>query len=175
MSGPYQAVKTSTGCHECGTGAVWDVVGPDDIALSVSWEDYNEDGEGEEEAQTVAGWLNEAFGHGRQDKSEELDPWHDFETDPPAVECQVIVWDEELDIPSTYWWHDSSSMELVRKHRYSHWKLPPLRPESLPPKVVEAAPPVLQPPPPVITGCQKNPSCILPHNHEGDCDLDIPF
>lgn len=58
----YTVVEDKPGCETCGYGKTWSVVGPGEIAESVSYHD-------EEDAQAQAGALNEAFWQGQQSKA----------------------------------------------------------------------------------------------------------
>lgn len=55
---PYHVEVDTGGCERCGHGKTWTVVGPDDMAHSVSWED-------QEEAEDFARAMNCAYAAGR--------------------------------------------------------------------------------------------------------------
>jgi hypothetical protein len=55
---PYFVEVDKNGCSKCGHGREYTIIGPEDCALSVSWED-------KEESARICEWLNEAYYHGR--------------------------------------------------------------------------------------------------------------
>lgn len=55
---PYEVSDSDTACAHCGAGQRWDVIGPDGVAVGISFAD-------EAEAHETAGMLNHAFAKGR--------------------------------------------------------------------------------------------------------------
>ena len=54
ICGPYLVEVSVNGCAHCGVGRMWDIVGPDDTALSQSFGD-------QEHAEWIAEQMNAAF------------------------------------------------------------------------------------------------------------------
>ena len=50
--------KTGEGCKECGYGNLWDVIGPDGVAYSISWTEQSD-------AQDFADAMNQAYEEGQ--------------------------------------------------------------------------------------------------------------
>lgn len=59
-TGPYRLEIEKNGCDHCGSGKTWDVVDPDGVAGGTSYGDRDE-------AEELAGWLNEAYARGKED------------------------------------------------------------------------------------------------------------
>jgi hypothetical protein len=57
MENPYQVELNSEGCPHCGNDRLWDVVGPNETALSESYGD-------KEHAEYIADILNDAYALG---------------------------------------------------------------------------------------------------------------
>lgn len=59
----YRLEPCGRGCPTCGAGEFWDIVGPDDIALSTSWGD-------KEHAEELVEMLNDAYLLGKSQPKE---------------------------------------------------------------------------------------------------------
>ena len=57
----------SKGCEKCGSGKLWDIVGPDGYALGTSWGD-------KEFVDDLADWLNDAYVAGKEAPGSEVEP-----------------------------------------------------------------------------------------------------
>ena len=73
MSRAYRVEQQGRGCERCGHGNVWSVVGPDDIAHSVSWTE-------QQDAVDFAEAMNEAYEKGHAAAYKQL----------PIVELQIL-------------------------------------------------------------------------------------
>lgn len=62
---PYFTEVDNNGCSHCGSGRTWNVIGPDGVALSTSYED-------EDAAIDLADMLNEAFARGASSRDKEI-------------------------------------------------------------------------------------------------------
>lgn len=63
---PYIVVEYGEeSCPNCGSGKIWDVIGPDDVAISVSF--HNRD-----DADEIAEWMSSAYKAGKASGHNEL-------------------------------------------------------------------------------------------------------
>jgi hypothetical protein len=141
--GPYRVEQDNPGCSDCGHGATWWVVGPDDTASSTSYGD-------ESEADSLKRALDSAFELGRD--SVVPNPWTKFSPEaPPPRSTQLITWDYEFSSASSMYTGSAdveADLEHARIMKYSHWMLssalrgpPPAELPVIEPVVIEAPPP----------------------------------
>lgn len=113
MNGPYRIEQDDPGCSECQHGATHSVIGPDDVADSVSYGDY-------EDAKHLRDACNRAYELGR--KSDQPDPWTSFDDQLPEDSRALIVWDAEFGtLSSMYWISTEKSLSHAKAMKYTHW------------------------------------------------------
>lgn len=163
MSGPYRVEHDNPGCSDCGHGATWWVIGPDEVASSTSYGD-------ELEADSLKRALDAAYELGQQ--STPANPWVKFSAEtPPPRNVQLLTWDYEFSVAGSMY-SGSADVEADLNHarimKYSHWMLasamrgPPKDELPVVAQPIETAPP---PPPPPEAQAQA----------ESDWTDDIPF
>jgi hypothetical protein len=165
MTTAFRVETLTPACGECGNGAMFTVIGPDEVAESTDFGD-------KEDADSLARSLNHAFELGQKDAPtiSVADLWILFapETPPPSGTA-LLVWDAEFSTISSMFCSDpGDALKRAGELKYSHWlvatRLPgPRNPPQLGRPVIPAAPPTSPPPTPTAT------------TGEPDWTDDIPF
>ena len=94
QSKPYAVERSEDGCLHCGTGGTWDVIGPDDVAIGVSF--HNRD-----DADEIAEWMSRAYWAGTQCRADEK-----AELIAALRNCVAALEEHGVHLPANTHWED---------------------------------------------------------------------